>query len=401
MPRFTEEDDALLEELGVEIETNKNSSRTPREERVIAGFEEIQRFVEQHGRAPQHGEGRDIFERLYAVRLDRLRELSDCRALLEPLDHQGLLVGAKPATVSVADEIDDDELLAQLGVGADTPADITDLRHVRSAAEKRAAEEIANRQKCEDFESFKPLFEQVQKELGAGLRQTRRFERKSEIAPGQFYILGGQKAYVAAMEEPFANEHGNIDARLRVIFDNGTESNLLMRSLQTALQQDPAGRRIIEPSAGPLFADQNEEGDEASGMVYVLRSKSDHPVVAAHRDVLHKIGVTGGDVARRIANARLDPTFLMADVEIVATYELYNINRTRLENLIHRIFGPARLDIEMKDRFGQAIVPREWFLVPLFAVDEAIERIRKGTIPGFIYDPNTARLTQGAAEQDD
>jgi hypothetical protein len=226
------------------------------------------------------------------------------------------------------------------------------------------------------------------------LRQTRRFERKSEIAPGRFYILGGQKAYVAAMEEPFSNEHGTIDARLRVIFDNGTESNLLMRSLQMALQQDPAGRRIVEPSAGPLFADQNEEGDEASGIVYVLRSKSDHPAVAAHRDVLHKIGVTGGDVARRIANARLDPTFLMADVEIVATYELFNINRTKLENLIHRLFGPARLDIEIKDRFGQPILPREWFLVPLFAVDEAIERIREGTITGCIYDPKTASLTQ-------
>ena len=125
-----------------------------------------------------------------------------------------------------------------------------------------------------------------------------------------------------------------------------------------------------------------------------MRSKSDHPAVAAHRDVLHKIGVTGGDVARRIANARLDPTFLMADVEIVATYELYNINRTRLENLIHRIFGPARLNIEIKDRFGQPIVPREWFLVPLFAVNEAIERIRDGTITGCIYDPKTARLTQ-------
>ena len=190
------------------------------------------------------------------------------------------------------------------------------------------------------------------------------------------------------------NEHRTIDARLRVIFDNGTESNLLMRSLQKALQQDPAGRRIVESSAGPLFADQSEEGDEASGIVYVLRSKSDNPVIAAHRDILHKIGVTGGDVARRIANARLDPTFLMADVEIVATYELYNINRTRLENLIHRIFGPARLDIEIKDRFGQPIVPREWFLVPLFAVNEAIERIREGTITGCIYDPKTARLTQ-------
>lgn len=143
-----------------------------------------------------------------------------------------------------------------------------------------------------------------------------------------------------------------------------------------------------------MFSGQNEDGDEASGIVYVLRSKSDHPVVAGHRDVLHKIGVTGGDVARRIANARLDPTFLMAEVEVVATYELFNINRTRLENLIHRIFGPARLDIEIKDRFGLPIIPREWFLVPLFVVDEAIEKIKDGTIGAFTYDPNTAALVQ-------
>jgi hypothetical protein len=391
---FTDEDDALLAELGVEAEAKKESSRTPRDERIIAGFAETQRFVEQHGRPPQHGEGLDIFERLYAVRLDRLRELADCRAVIEPLDRQGLLAGALPASVSVPDDINDDELLAQLGVDDAALGDITELRHVRSAADKRAAEEIANRQKCEDFETFKPMFEQVQKELSSGLRQTRRFERKSEIAPGRFYILGGQKAYVATMEQPATNEHGNIDARLRVIFDNGTESNLLMRSLQKALQQDPAGRRIAEPSAGPLFSDQNEEGDEASGIVYVLRSKSDLPAVAARRDVLHKIGVTGGDIARRLANAKLDPTFLMADVEVVATYELFNINRTRLENLIHRIFGPARLDIEIKDRFGQPVIPREWFLVPLFVIDEAIERIKDGTITGYTYDPKTASLTR-------
>lgn len=389
---FTDEDDALLAELGVEVETKKASSRTAREERIIAGFEEIQRFVEQHGRPPQHGEDRDIFERLYAVRLDRLRELGDCRAIVEALDHQGIL-GAELAPVSAAEELNDDELLARLGVDAE-PTDITELRHVRSAAEKRTAEEIANRQTCEDFDQFKPLFEQVQKELSAGLRQTRRFERKSEIAPGRFYILGGQKAYVATMEQPLTNEHGNIDARLRVIFDNGTESNLLMRSLQKALQQDPAGRRIVELSAGPLFADQNEEGDEASGIVYVLRSRSDDPAIVARRDVLHKIGVTGGDVARRLANARLDPTFLMADVEIVATYELFNINRSRLENLIHRIFGAARLDIEIKDRFGQPVIPREWFLVPLFVIDEAIEKIRDGTITGYVYDPKIAHLTE-------
>ncbi len=285
---FTDEDDALLAELGIEAEAKRESSRTPRDERVIAGFEEVQRFVEQHGRAPQHGEDRDIFERLYAVRLDRLCDLADCRAVIEPLDHQGLLAVAQPAPVSVADDLDDDELLAQLGVGAE-PTDITELRHVRSAAEKRVAEEIAKRKTCEDFDQFKPLFEQMQKELNAGLRQTRRFERKSEIAPGRFYILGGQKAYVVTMEQPATNEHGNIDARLRMIFDNGTESNLLMRSLQKALQQDPAGRRIVEPSAGPLFTDQNAEGDQASGIVYVLRSKFHHPAIVAHRDVLHKI----------------------------------------------------------------------------------------------------------------
>jgi len=391
---FTDEDDALLAELGVEADAKRESSRTPREERIIAGFEEIQRFVEQQGRAPQHGEGRDIFERLYAVRLDRLRELADCRAVIVPLDHQGLLGGSAPGPISAPNDLDDDQLLAQLGVDDAAADDITELRHVRSAAEKRAADEIANRQKCEDFDVFRPLFEQVQKELSAGLRQTRRFERKSEIAPGRFYILGGQKAYVATMEQPSVNEHGNIDARLRVIFDNGTESNLLMRSLQKALQQDEAGRRIVDPSVGPLFADHNEEGDEASGIVYVLRSKSDHPAIAANRDVLHKIGVTRGDVARRIANARLDPTFLMADVEIVATYELYNINQVRLENLIHRIFGAARLNIEIKDRFGQPVVPREWFLVPRFVIDEAMDKIKNGTITSYTYDPQTASLVQ-------
>jgi hypothetical protein len=128
----------------------------------------------------------------------------------------------------------------------------------------------------------------------------------------------------------------------------------------------------------------------------VLRSKSDHPVVTAHRDLLHKIGVTGGNIVRRIANAYLDPTFLMADVDIVATYELYNINRTKLENLIHRIFGAARLDIEIKDCFGQPVVPREWFLVPLFVIDEAVEKIRDGTITSYCYDLKTASLVREA-----
>ena len=158
MPRFTDEDDALLDELGTEVETGAAPGRTAREERLIAGFEDVQRFVEQHGHPPRQGEDRDIFERLYAVRLDRLRELDEGRALLAPLDHQGLLAGQESAAASVSDSLNDDELLAQLGVEAGGLPDITNLRHVRSAAEKKAAEEIVNREKCEDFDRFKPLF---------------------------------------------------------------------------------------------------------------------------------------------------------------------------------------------------------------------------------------------------
>ncbi len=389
--KFTQEDDALLAELGVEVETKKAVTRTPREERIIAGFEEIQRFTQEHGSAPKHGENRDIFERLYAVRLDRICELQECRGLVAPLDRQGLLTGAPQAPLVDAEELDDDALLAELGIEVESPP-ITELKHVRSTAEKKAAEKIAGRDKCEAFDAFKPLFEQVQKELDSGLRDTRPFEMKAEIEKGRFFIVGGQKAYVADKGEMTITDQGRTDARLRVIFDNGTESNMLMRSLQRALNKDEAGRRITEPTAGPLFSDQTIDGDEASGTIYVLRSKSEHSLVAENRELVHKIGVTNMSVEKRIAAAQLQPTFLMASVEIVATYELYNINRTKLENLIHRIFEPARLDIEIMDRFGRPVVPREWFLVPLFAIKEAVERIKDGTISGYFYDPQSARI---------
>lgn len=389
---FTEEDDALLAELGVEVEAKKAAARTPQEERIIAGFEEIQRFVDQNGHIPGHGEDKDIFERLYATRLERLRELGEGRDLLLDMDHQGLLASGEPVINADLEDLDDDALLAELGIAEEAPS-ISDLKHVRSTSEKKAAEDVAGREKCEDFETFKPLFEQIQKELDSGIRETRKFELKAEIEPGRFFIVGGQKAYVAEMGEIELTDHGRTDARLRVVFDNGTQSKMLMRSLQRALNADgDAGRRITEPNAGPLFSDETAEGDEASGTIYVLRSRSDHPLVAANRELVHKIGVTSNDVDKRIAGAQLQTTFLMAKVDIVATYELYNINRSKLEALLHRIFAPAQLDIEIPDRLGRPIKPREWFLVPLFAIEEAVEMIKDGTISRYVYDPESARL---------
>lgn len=387
-------DDELLAELGVSAGQQKARSYTPREERIIAGFEDIVRFVEEHSRAPRHGEEFDIFERLYAVRLDRLRELEDCRDLLSGIDKHGLLAVQNPEKSVQTADIDDDALMAELGIEPIPENDIRNLRHVQSAEERRAAEEIANREKCEDFEKFKALFEQVQQELDTGTRSTRPFELKAEIRPEAFFIVGGQVAYVAEMGEVYTTDHGRSDARLRVVFDNGTQSNMLMRSLQRALNKDDAGRRITDPEAGPLFAGQADDGDEASGIIYVLRSKSDHPVVAEHRELVHKIGVTNMKVEKRIAGARLQPTFLMADVEIIAEYQLFNINRSKLERLIHRVFGPAQLDLSIADRFGNLVQPQEWFLVPLSVIDDAVTRIRDGSITNYVYDPGQARLIQ-------
>lgn len=382
--------DDLRAELAEYATPAKQSGRTAREERIIAGFEEIQRFVDEHQRVPQHGEDRDIFERLYAVRLDRIRAQLDCRALVDPLDRQGLLTvtGAEP----LGDALNDEELLAELRDISDAAESVTTLRHVRSSAEKRAAEEVATRTACTDFSRYAPLFRQVQADLDAGLRSARPFELKAEIEAGRFFIVGGQKAYVAEKAEEFTNPQGRRDARLRVIFDNGTESNLLMRSLQRALNDDPAGRRISDPEAGPLFAGNRNEEDQPSGIIYVLRSKSDHPIVAQNRDLVHKIGVTTESVERRIAGAHLQPTFLLANVDVVASYTLYNIHRTKLEGLLHRVFASARLDIEILDRFGRPVIPEEWFLVPLFVIDEVVERIKDGTITNYIYDPSLARL---------
>lgn len=387
--------DALAEELAdFAAPEKKQATYTPREERIIAGFEDIERFYEGQGRLPQHGADRDIFERLYAVRMDRLREQEDCRALLASFDRLGLLSMADQAALGGGSEPDTDALLAELaGLGSDN--DITQLRHVRSSEEKRAAEDVASRERCADFDQFKPIFKQVQDEIAAGTRVTRPFELKAEIRPGAMFIVGGQIAYVAEMGEIFTNPQGRTDARLRVIFDNGTESPMLMRSLQRALNNDKAGRRISDPVAGPLFADRATDGETETGTIYVLRSRSDHPVVSEHREVMHKIGVTSGPVESRIAGAEKQSTYLLAGVDLVATYKVYDVNCQKLEGLIHKVFAAAQMNLTLNDRFGHPVKPREWFLVPIAVIDEAVQRIRDRSILTYRYDPRTGRLVEG------
>jgi hypothetical protein len=312
--------------------------------------------------------------------------------LLREFDRFNLLEPARGTYDGFAEEPDDNALLAELGVEKVDPTGITKLTHVKPREEIRAAEEVANRTVCEDFESFKPLFTRVQSDLEMKVRETRRFGENAEIKQGEFFVLGGQMAYVANMDDEFVAEYGRPDRRLRVIYDNATESDLLLRSLQRALYKDDAGRRITDPDAGPLFGSDAGDEDLESGTIYVLRSKSEHPDIVAHRELIHKIGVTGGKVETRIANAALDATYLLADVEVVATYKLFNINRSKLENLLHRVFAAARLDLTIEDRFGNPVRPKEWFLVPIAVIDETVRKIKDRSITEYEYDPKTATL---------
>lgn len=382
--------DELYDELSdLHVAKKEGSGRTAREERIIAGFEDIERFFEQHGRFPLHGEDKDIFERLYAVRLDKIRGSEECRLLLVDLDKHGLLGDAAAISGSADNELDDETLLEELeGI---SKSDITNLTHVRPRAEINAAEEIANRTPCNDFQKFKPLFDAVSEDIAKGIRQSLQIRKdagflKSRIKVGDFFILYGQMVYVSEIGEPIKGSNEAMDARLRVIYSNGTESNLLLDSLRRGLYKDEASRIVTEPSAGPLFSGEFEDGDVETGTIYVLRSESDYPFIKENREFIHKIGVTGGDIKKRLGNPKVSSTYLMADVEIVATYELSNINPVKLENLIHRFFKPAQLNIEIKDRLGNPIDPREWFLVPLFVIDQAIECIKDGSIINCTYD---------------
>ncbi len=403
---FTDDDDALLAELGVETEVKEDQTYTAKQERIIAGFEDIQRFYREQERLPQHGEGRDIFERLYAVRLDRIRASAECLELLRPIDTDGILADRVCEPTEEYELNSDDELLEALGV-APSDHDVTTMKHVRSASERNAdrnvPEEMAQRKPCQDFDEFRLDFEAVQADLETGRQSTELFKTsiRSQIRKGDWFIVDGQKALVAETGEWFTPEHGERDRRLRVIFDNGTESDLLLRSLRRALNKDENSRRIVPPQAemeedfsdiGPLFSSEVEDGDCASGAIYVARSQSDNPFVQENREILHKIGLTTGDPEKRVSNAKKETTYLFAGVELVAVYRLANINCKAFESLLHKFLARARIDLALADRFGGKVQPREWFLVPLPVVEEAVERIKDGSIGNYVFEVETASM---------
>lgn len=389
--------DELADALAEFKPKEKKEAATPEEERIIAGFEDIQRFYEKKKRLPATT-APDIFERLLAIRLEAIKAQQKCLDLLEGPDDAGILKMEVPKEVS-ADEMSDDELADLLS--DDSDGDLFDLQHVRTYEERTQPDEIADRKPCRDFEKFKRLFDAVTFDLKTGRRHYYALEggENKKVSPGEFYVVNGQMAYVAEVGDVFKTAQNRPNARMRVIFANGTESNLLVRSFQRAMYGDPSARGVSEAELGGLFGEEAEDF-KANGTIYVLRSLSSDPVIAEHRDLIHKIGVTTTSMKQRLAGAASSPTYLMADVETVATYNVYGINPVKLEGLLHDVFAQVQLDITVKDRFGKLVRPHEWYMVPLNVVDELISRIEQGDAEGLVYDPTTAELVRRGRRPD-
>lgn len=389
-------DDDLLSELGIDLAPVKQVTYTAKQERIISGFEDIIQFYEINHRIPSNSNSADIFERVYAVRLDQLRKLPEALPLLANFDQYNLLnsITSEPTDLS---ESEDDDLLSELGI--EDEHNILVLNNVRSSDERKEAEIIGKQKVCEDFEVFKPLFDQIKKDIDSGARYTKRYGKNNVLEKNDWFILNGQLVYISEITEYFETSDGHLDARTRLIYSNGTESNILMRSLTKSLYKDETGRRVlIKNNTGPLFSttdlsEQDTDIEVKSGSIYVLRSLSDNEFIKANKDVLHKIGVTTGNVNKRITEARKDPTYLLADVELVATYSLpENVVPQKLEKLIHKVLQAAQLDIVINDRFGNPVRPKEWFLVSLHIINEVIDHIRNGSIETVCYDAEKARL---------
>jgi hypothetical protein len=369
------------DDLGL-LDTPTREKPQTSSDRLEDSFLQIIDFFNENGRRPS-AETTDMAERKLGVRLRGILADEQKVEALKHLDSHGLLEPDEPPE-TVAEVLSEDDL----GL-LDDPTGILTIKNVPKQVQ--TAEYKARQKPCKDFSKFEPLFDDVKQKLKAGDMRMKHFMTEQQIAVGEFFVLRGQIVYVAERGKDYY-KHGKRDARLRVIYENCTESDLLSRALARGLYR--GGSRIVGEI--DLFADAREtvdENDEASGYIYVLSSLSDDPLIANVKD-LYKIGFSNGTVEGRIKNAATDPTYLMAPVKIVATYKAYNMNAQKFEHLLHRILTDAKLDLSIADKTQHNYEPREWFIVPLDVVDQIIELIINGGIVNFEYDPETQSLQE-------
>jgi hypothetical protein len=276
----------------------------------------------------------------------------------------------------------------------DDDSGLFDFVHVKRPDEQRAsADSIARRQIATDFEQYDTLFKKVHAELKSGTRTFVDF-KQGNLKEGAYYMHNGlifllEKVNISQKEHYKADgTRVREDGRTRCVFENGTESRMLKRSVEKILYAN--GKAITEPNDISIDTfDRNfsgvTESDQEGGFIYVLKSKSTKPGISELKH-LYKIGYTAGTVAERIKNAAQEPTYLMSDVKEVMSFKCYNFDALKMESLLHAFFGEYCLDIEIFDTKGIKHTPREWFIAPLAIIEEAIHLMVNGEIANFRYD---------------
>tara|TARA_R110001583_G_C5671499_1_gene411264 strand:+ start:25560 stop:26747 length:1188 start_codon:yes stop_codon:yes gene_type:complete len=377
------------------LEVKQKTKGVSPDEHLLSKFEEINSFISKNAREPESDFLKPTEHMLYK-RLCTIKDSPEqCEKLADYDIHKilpeitsTLPEQEEPKEYDSLEDIFADDSLGLLDDGADS---IFNIKNVPKKADM--PNKIAQRKKCNNFEDYQHLFQNCHEQLEAGELVQMKFTGEQQIQKGQFFILNGVMCYVADIGER-VKKKAKVNAKLHLIFENGTESDMLLRSLATELYKDEIGRRIMPKSENSLDDMLGiTAGDQATGYIYILSSLSQNPDIASVQN-LYKIGFSTVSVEKRIANAINEPTYLMAPVKIVAVYKSFNMNTHKFETLLHTFFGKACLDIEIVDGDGKTCHPREWFIAPLNCINAAITLLENGEIVNYRYDTVTQDIIE-------
>lgn len=376
--------DLIDNDLDGLLDVPERPKKVTSSDRLERAFLEIVEFRRAHERLPSSST-REIAERKLGARLDGILASEEKVEALKHLDEDFDLLTVEAAPKSLDDLLESDDLDDLLG---DTSGilDVSGLPVRRQVHDSDAA----RRKKAQNFEQFEPLFKQKHAELREGSSKLVPYPGLSHIEAGAFFVLNGVMLFVAEVGETEYKKttvRENKRERLRCVFENGTESSMYRQSLAIRLS-DGDGELVVSSAAPEILTD-----DEVSGYIYVLRSLSEDPQIASLNN-LHKIGFTRDTVEKRIKGAEKSATYLMAPVEVVASYRTYNMKASALENLLHRVFAEVRLNLTQVDKHGHGYDPSEWFIVPRAVIDQTIDLIMSGEITGYVYDKAQQRLVE-------
>jgi hypothetical protein len=361
----------------------KTSNVKTADERLSASFEEINEFISKNDREPQPNPSNISEYQLYS-RLKSLREDDNKMLALEPQDKYGLLNVEKKEINSIDDIFNDD----LLGIFDDGEAQsLFEFKHTPREIARAEADFVARRKPCKNFKDYEEMFKSVQADLTSGKRKLVKFH-ETQLNQGNFFVHNGIVLYLEKVIDLEVDKFGKPDGRTKIIFENGTESSMKLRSLGKNLFIN--GKGITQSSDVEVeefienFSNITDVDKEA-GYIYVLSSKSTDPKIREIKN-LFKIGYSTTPVENRIKNAEKEPTYLMASVHIEAEYKTFNMNTQKFEQLLHNFFGASCLNIDIFDEKGRRHMPQEWFIAPIHVIDQAIEMIINEKIIHYKYD---------------